>query len=160
MADNPSARGPTRVCYPSPPSAARTMSSRNLRRLSETYVYIGFWRSAQVATFADRLKAGLTQVSANAAGRDRPHGCERRQVGRAAGERERLRGLRAPAGRAHGRGEGAVTWAASVGKSRAAARRRREQRRSSSANDDDGGGFQARLREQQAQTNECGPLQV
>ena len=48
--------------------------------------------------------------------------------------------------------EGAATWAASVGKSRAAARRRREQRRSSSANNDDGGGSQARLREQQAQT--------
>ena len=41
-------------------------------------------------------------------------------------------------------GDGAVTWAASVDKSRAVARRRREQRRSSSANDDDDGGFAAR----------------
>jgi hypothetical protein len=81
-------------------------------RLSETYVYVGCWRSAQVATRADRLKPGLTsrfqQVRALArrrrVGRQQHVGCER---GKSRGRRERSRGLRASANRAppHGRGE-------------------------------------------------------
>ena len=129
-----------------PHSDVSTVSSPNLRRLSGTYVYVDSWRSAQVATRADRLKPGLTQVSTSGAGSMEARGrrgsgcagCERRQIARRPRER-------------------AATWAASVGKSRAAARRRSEQRRSSSASADDGGGSKARLREQQAQINSVGP---
>jgi hypothetical protein len=92
-----------------------------LRRLSGTYAYAGTLRSARDATYADRLKTGLTQLPENALGvysgdglarglrasvnrapatRESGHvGCERRQIARRRTEEKRAEAffpLRAP----------------------------------------------------------------
>jgi hypothetical protein len=141
-----------------PHSHVNTVSSPNLCCLSGTYAHIGCWRSAQDATFADRLKPGLTRLSASAGAWARRRGVGEAAVMWAASVRRSRAGRRrtgtwaaSVGNRAPGRRR-TRTWAASVGQ---IARRRTEEERAEAfflCDDDDGGGSQARLREQQAQT--------